>query len=141
MNNGELLSSGYYLKEMQNIAQRKRLAIEKKEKYVEYLAKLNKLNGDFPSVITQMRAAEANFENGGYISEGKTLTKGELKTQAEHFYGVQESLQTVIKGTQLEIENITADINELESDYKTAESNYYAALAAEEAAAAAAAKK
>ena len=135
------MSSGEYARQMRYIAENKRKKMAKRQKYVEYLAKLNKLNGDFPSVITQMRAAEANFEKGGYISEGQTLTKGELKTQAEHFYGVQESLQTVIKGTQLEIDNITAEINQLENDYQTAKSNYYAALAEEEAAAAAAAKK
>lgn len=129
------MNSSDYLRQMQRIAKEKRSQMEKRAKYREYLAKLNKLNGDFHPIIAQMRSAEADFANGGYVSGGKTLTSGKLLTQAEHLSEVQENLQTVIKGTEQEIENITMEINTLEANYQTAVANYNAALAEEAASA------
>lgn len=128
-------SSAVYWSEMLRLRRKIDNQKEKLEKYKEYLPKLNKLNRDFHPTISQMRMAETNFANGGYVSGGQTLTEGKLLTLAEHLSNVESNLQYVIKGTEQEIENIIAKIASLEASHQQAENNYIAAKAAEDFAA------
>ena len=128
-------SSAAYWSDMLRIRRKIDNQKEKLEKYRQYLPKLNKLARDFHPTISQMQMAEKNFANGGYIDAGQTLTEGKLISMAELLSNVESNLQYVIKGTQVEIENILAKIASLEASHQEAENNYIAAKAAEDYAA------
>ena len=96
----------------------------KKAEYEKFLENINQMNSQIGPVVTQMTQAETNFANGGYVSDGKSLTQGKLLTQANRLSDAQSNLQSVIRATTLEISNLNYEIRVAENNYQNAKAGY-----------------
>lgn len=126
------MTSKDYYNQMLEIAKQKRLLENKKDAYVSYVKKLRTLLNSLPSVQTNLKSAENAFTQGGYLSSGETLSKGELIKHSNTISDSHDNLNLIISKTNYIIETLTTDIATLSDKYKIAEKAYHSAILTEE---------
>lgn len=117
----------YYVR-MQNIHENILEVEKEKEVCDKVLPIVEKLTRALPNIKDNLVNTENNFKNGGFLSDGETYDKGNLKKWYNTLQENIDSLNETINKLKAKISNLNIEIARLKNDYANAQSDYQKAI-------------
>jgi len=125
-----MASSGYWKIEMDKIAGDMEKKLKEVTNFEELEGQLSSIPGMFEPLIEKMNTT------GEYLTKvvvyGKSFDDGKLAENASTLSQVKGKFETLQTECQKKLEKLKKEYQELDGKYRTAETNYKTALAAEE---------
>ena len=126
-----MASSEYYSNEMSRYSNEINRLKKILREYVDYEMDLENLINSLGGSSSNMISASNSFTNGGYVSDGEGLDKGELNKNAKKMDDTVSDLNDILKKTRTKRNSIRSELDRAQSNYNNAKSNYNSALAQE----------
>lgn len=123
-----MANSSYYYDLMQRYSHECQDIKSKKSEYENCLKALNNLLSSLTNLPNSFEEAEKKYENGGFLSDGVTLSKGLLREDGNNILDIISLIKSVIEKTENQIIIYNSKIDNLNRDYDSAQDNYYRAL-------------
>ncbi len=122
------MNSSYYYGLMQQIKSEQQTIINKKKEYEQFVGKLRNFKKTLEPLPNDFLRAERNYEDGGYVADGQTLSKGMLRKKGTELLDIIDEIGIIITKTEYKISDYTTQIQNLNSEYNSAYNKYERAL-------------
>ena len=127
-----MYNSNYYLNQMKYYDNLIKMAEDEQEQYKSLKSNLSNLKSKLPSVQSDLKHAENNFLNGGYVDNNETFDKGKIKECFTNLDTINNDISSVMDKIIKKLIELENNINNYRVQYNNASSNYNSAILREQ---------